>query len=160
MKKALIAIAILIGVITLMAFAGSAYAQTTQPPESKGEFPYGMGRHGMWNGERGQMIGGGVLHDYMTTALAEELNLTVDELQARLDDGERVIDIAIDQGLTLAEFRDMKETVRMTAIENALADGVITQEQADLMKARPAFGNGLGRGMRGGFGGNCPGATP
>jgi len=154
MKKALIVIAILLGVAGLVAVVGSVYAQTTPPTESSGENPSGVNRHGMWGRNAGQ------IQPYIIAALAEGLDLTVEEFQSRLDEGERVIDIAIEQGLTLADYRDLKESTRLTAIDRALADGVITQEQADRLKEKPAFGRGFGRGMRGEFEGRCPGMTP
>ncbi len=160
MKKSLVALAILVGVLSVLVFAGSVFAQADQPGTGQGQGLFGMGWHGMMGRGAEVAPGGGLLHDYMLAAYADALNLTVDELQARLDSGDRIIDIAIDQGLTLAEFRDLKTSVRQTAIDNALADGVITQEQADLMKTRPAFGGHRGHGMRAGFGGDCPNMTP
>ena len=160
MKKSLVTLAILVGVLSVLVFAGSVFAQADQPGNEQGQGLYGRGWHGMMGRGAGLAPGGGVLHDYMLAAYADALNLSVDELQARLDAGDRIIDIAVEQGLSLAEFRDLKTTVRQTAIDNALADGVITQEQADLMKSRPAFGGQGSRGMRSGFGGNCPNMTP
>jgi hypothetical protein len=93
--------------------------------------------------------------------------MTVEELQAARDAGTSMTDILTEQGLTAAEYRTALQAAYEAAIQQAVDDGVITQEQADLvlssgMRVLPgmdAFGRdgGLegpgGRGGRGGHGG-------
>lgn len=66
---------------------------------------------------------------------AEMLGIGVDELQAKLDSGMKFREMAKEQGISREDFRaKMKEQakVRMTERLNQLvADGEITQEQAD-----------------------------
>lgn len=89
----------------------------------------GSDRRGLNNG-RGQM------QEYMLTALAEKLGMTTDELNTALDDGQTLLDVAADKGLTVAEFQTMQEEAHILAVDKALADGVISQNQADWMKER------------------------
>jgi hypothetical protein len=145
---------------------GVAYAQT--PTQTPGTGTGYMGGRGSRNGLGGAnaSAGDGILHDYMIAIYAEKLNIPVADLEARLDNGETMAQIAISTGLTLDQFRTLMVEVRTQAIEQALNDGVLTQAQADWMSQRGAgqmagghMGNGSG--MRGAGQGqfvnpNCP----
>lgn len=112
------------------------------------------------------------LYTYMQTALAEAFGISVEDLEAMQEAGTSLKDLAIEQDLTVAEYQSRIETARLSAIDAALTDGAITQDEADEMKARvedgvrlpglggmPGFGGRGGRGGhggRGGFGGDCP----
>jgi hypothetical protein len=98
--------------------------------------------------------GEGILHDYMIAAYAEKLNLPAADLEARLNNGETMAQIALSEGLTFEQFRTLMVEVRTQAINQAVADGTLTQEQADWMTTRGAgrmAGSQMGnaRGMRG-----------
>jgi hypothetical protein len=99
----------------------------------------------------------GLLHDYKVAAFAEALGLTVEQVEARLEAGETLWQIAEAQGLTIDEFQTKMIAASQNAINQALADGKITQEQADRMlqkvekKGNVGFGRGLFRQ------GGCPG---
>jgi hypothetical protein len=115
-----------------------------------------MGGHGSRSGLGGAntSAGDGILHDYMIAEYAEKLNIPVADLEARLDNGETMAQIALSEGLTFEQFRTLMVEIRTQAIEQALNDGVLTQAQADWMNQRGAgqmaggqMGNGSG--MRG-----------
>lgn len=117
------------------------------------------GKQPAWRGSHGSMGGGnmpvgdGLLHDYMVAAYAEELNIPVADLEARLDQGETMARIAISTGLTIDQFRTLMVDACTQAIDQAVADGTLTQQQADWMKqngaGQMAVGQmGNGRGMR------------
>jgi hypothetical protein len=161
---------ILLVIVAVAALAlgtvGVAYAQSpTQTPGTGTGF---MGGRASRNGLGGANTnaGDGILHDYMIAGYAAGLNIPVTDLEARLDSGETMAQIAISTGLTLEQFRTLMVEVRTQAIEQALNDGVLTQAQADWMSQRGAGqmtggqrGNGFG--MRGGGQGqfanpNCP----
>lgn len=92
--------------------------------------------------------GGGYLHTYMVTALADKLGLKVDDVNARITAGETMYDIAIADGVKAEDFPALMIEVRAQAVSAAVKDGVITQEQADWMNS-----HGMGRG---GYGtGDC-----
>lgn len=148
MKNILIA-GTVIGIL-LIAFSitGYVFAQDQNPPTPEyPSQPYGggfHGRHGMmggYQGFRGADQGtfptqGGYLHDYMTAALSDTFGLTLEELQAKYNDGETAWSIAESLGYSAEEFNTLMVKVRTEAINQALADGVIPQEQADWMLDR------------------------
>jgi hypothetical protein len=153
MKKILIIVALVGAAALAFGFTGNVMAQAVEPPTVEP----GFGPGGMGGGFRGKMMsargeGLGLMHDAMTAAFTEKLGITVDDLNARLASGETMYNIAVENGLTLEDFHSIMVDARAKALESAVADGTITQEQADFMKER-----GAGRlGGRGGFAGNCP----
>jgi len=182
MKKILIIVAVAAVVVTTLGMAGYAYAQDTLPPDPRVPFSADMpggrggrgghGGHGAGQRGSGMNAGGdmGLLEDYMHPAIADAFGLTVDELDALHEDGVTLWQYAEGQGLTSEEFRPLMQAASATAINNAVADGVITQEQADFKLARMHnFGaggySGAGKrnqgkaGGRGGFPGACEGGS-
>ncbi len=101
------------------------------------------------------------MHEYMIAALARAFNLTPEELEARHDAGETMWDIAADLGLDAEQFRQAMLDARTQALNDAVAAGVITQEQADWMLSRmnQMWSRGFGSGAGGcpGMGGNFQG---
>jgi hypothetical protein len=153
MKKTVL---IAVGIVTLVALgmAGYAYAQAQVPPRQIAPgYGYGHGPEMMGWTEEGEPP----MHDYVFSALAEGLGLTPEELEARHEAGERLWDIAQDQGLTAEELRDLMLEAREGALEQAVSDGVLTQEQADWMLDHmgPRFAEGYGPGS-----GHCDGSGP
>lgn len=133
MKKTLVVVALLAVLLTGVG-VGQVAAQGEQPPR----------------------VGGGVLHPYMVAAFAARLNLSVEQVESALAAGQTLYQIALANGVSAEQFPALMTEVRQAAIRAALADGVITQAQADWMLAR---GQGRGRGgMMGGAGrGACDG---
>jgi hypothetical protein len=119
-----------------------------------GSCPGGYGARGMMGrGGFGVARGEGPMHEYMVTAFAEAVDLTAEEVEERHDNGETMVEIAIAQGIAEADLPDLLAQVRTTALNAAVADGVITQAQADFMLER--MENNQGRGFGPGFNG-CP----
>ena len=136
--------------VLLLTATGAAFAQSSTPTA-----PAAPAQRGPGNGRA--MHAAGVLHPYMVEAWAKELGLTTDAINQRLVAGETMRQIAESAGKTQAEFTALKETVRLSALDAALEDGAITQEQADFMRTHQP------RRMRGPNGGGCHGpngATP
>ena len=153
MKKTLFVLTI-VGVAALaLGIAGFAYAQAQTPTPLPGYGPgmigggYGYGRGGMMGqgygpgmmgagfgygmmGANGEM---GALHEYMYPAMAAALGLTPEEFDTRHEAGETFWDIAGTQGLTTEEAWGLMQTARDEALQQAVANGVITQEFADQM---------------------------
>jgi hypothetical protein len=163
MKKLFVSIVVISIAVLALGIAGVAYAQTTTQNPNSG---YGIGMMG-GRGPRGGMGAGhmnggeGYLHDYMIAAFAEKLNIPVDELESRIDNGETIAQIASSQGLTVEQFRSLMTEARAQAIDQALKDGKLTQEQSDWMTQRGFSQMGQGRGYRGNGQGqfanpNCP----
>ena len=139
------------------AWARTAYAQSQYPP-----FPgnhYGMmggyGGYGMMGGY-GTGAGGyyGPMHDYMVNALAEALNLTPEEVQTRIGNGETPWQIAQAQGLSDEEIQQVMLDAHDEALDKAVEAGLLTQEQADWMDEHM---ESMWSGDYAGFGG-CHGA--
>jgi len=85
-----------------------------------------------------------VMAPYMHTALAGILGVSVAELDALHDSGDTIHTFLDASGQTFEEFGTLLLDARASAIAAALADGVITQEQADLMLDRLVNFDGIG----------------
>ena len=72
-----------------------------------------------------------VLQPYMDEALAAALGISVDELQALQDSGETLWTYAQSEGMSFEDFQALLANVRESAIEAAVADGVLTPERAE-----------------------------
>jgi len=131
MKKFMFAV--LLAVLALGTFASAAGAQTIQPVY-------------------------GPLHEYMEQALADKLGLTLTAVEAQVDAGTPIYQIALDNGIAQADLPTFMREVRTAAIQAALKDGVITQAQADKMLSAAGRGKGYGM-MNGGFGSGVCGGT-
>jgi hypothetical protein len=130
MKKLIIGSLALIGVAALIFGAvGMASAQGQERNESNDYDPNGP-MHGEGN------FGDGVLHDYMFQAMADSLGISVDDLSSRIEDGETSYQIALDLGFSEEEIFELMSTARDATIDQALADGVITQEEAEQLRER------------------------
>lgn len=164
-KKLIVTVGLLVVVIAL-ATAGVVAAQTPVPPTPT---PYGSGHgngygYGMMGGQYGYgMMGGyadgayGPMHDAMFDALADGLGITREELDQRVAASETPAQIAASLGFSQPDFAKIMTDARSAALDDAVAKGALTQEQAKWMRSRMG-----GRGGYGGYGGNCPhfAATP
>ncbi len=130
MKKILFAV--LLAALALGTFSSVAGAQAIQPPT-------------------------GPLHEYMEQALAGKLNISLATVQAQFDAGTTLYQIALDNGIAAADMPLFMAEVRTTAIKAALADGVITQAQADRMLRSSGRGMGSGMKLRSAGSGLCDG---
>lgn len=86
------------------------------------------------------------------TLLAEALGVTVDELEGMREDGKALSTLVDELGLDMATVRDNLEAAREAAIQEAVDDGVITQDQADDILSGQELGMVRGRGAL--FGGD------
>ncbi|MDD2696134.1 MAG: hypothetical protein PHD58_09435 [Anaerolineales bacterium] len=141
--------------------AGFVYAQTQTPPNANP--PAGFAPWGMMGGRGAGMMGAwrnnadadfeGPMHDAMIAALAEALNVTPEELEEAHDAGKTMWQFAEEQGLSADEFAQIMIQARTKALNQAVEDGAITQEQANWMIQRmsQAQANGFGMGACGGF---------
>ena len=168
MNKFAIALVMVATLVAVLMSASFVSAQGTVPttPQTGGAIGNGgaMGNGGMRGGRGGTVAGGfaaaddSILHDAMIAVYAEELGISVDDLNARLEAGETMAQIAFAEGLTADEFTALMADARSQALEQAVADGTLTQEQADWMQTRgnrSAGMNSTGRGMRGNTA-DCP----
>lgn len=164
--------AVLVGAV--LGVFGLVNAQSPVTPFQQGQQPgYGMmgGGNGMMGGRGAGMMGQGYvagqtgpMHDLMIAAWADQLGLSVEDLNLRLTDGETMYDIAISTGMTAEEFQAARVEIHAAVLDEAVAQGLITQEQADWMKSRGARmgagGCGGGTTTRGRWGNAAPQTNP
>ncbi len=165
LKKVVLAVGMVV-VAAALVYTGVTFAQDETPTPQPGYGPgmmgggYGPGA-GRQGGGRGMMGGNGTygpgvpgaMHEPMFDALAEGLGIDREELDSRVADGETPLEIALSLGFTEEEFYQIHTDARTAAINQLVADGLLTQEQADWMLSH--MGSGYGPGS--GFGpGNCP----
>jgi len=138
MKKTLLIVALVVLALGALS-VGVVAAQGGQPPVNG--FGYGMMQGG----------GYGPMHTYIVEAFAAELDLTVDEANTRMLNGETMYQIAIAEGVAQDQVAAVLTKVHTAAYDKAVAAGVLTREQADWMLQRMQymFQNGYGTG-------NCP----
>ncbi|GAP06745.1 hypothetical protein ATHL_01605 [Anaerolinea thermolimosa] len=107
-------------------------------------------------GSRGWMMGGGVhpMHEYMEEAVAGKLGITEEDLEKELASGKTMWQVAEERGFTQDEFLSMMREARSQALDKMVADGVITQAQADWMKDRGNYMLGKNGCPMGGLGRN------
>jgi hypothetical protein len=147
MKKTIVIFGIalaVVGLVVVSVFAGATLvrAQSATPGT---QTPWGRG---------GGMMGDNqAMEESMHAALAEKLGISVDELESQITAGKTFWQIAEAKGLTSAEATTLMQEARDAALTLMVADGKLTQEQADWMKQR---GAGMMNGSAGAGRGGCP----
>jgi transposase-like protein len=119
---------LVVGALTVV-LAGSALAQEpTTPPDPLGKPFGGWGRGGFghFGGDRWAMF----------DAIAEALGLSPEGLFTELHSGKSMAEVAEAQGVDTETLQDAVHAARDAAIQQAVEDGTITQEQADQMRDR------------------------
>jgi len=142
----------LVAMVVLVLGAFTVLAQDDQPtvPPAVPGYSSGMmgGRQGgmmngqqggMMNGQQGGMMNGqhrGMMGSFsLPTVVAQMLDLTVDEVLAELSGGISIAELAANHGVDAQAVIDEALAQHQTALETAVADGTLSQEQADLMQA-------------------------
>ena len=168
-KKLLVALGLLLVTGLLIASVGGATLSASPANDSAS---YGNG-NGVCDGTgTGIGVGGGGynISDDVCAAVCDLLGITQDELQAQRQDGLSLVEIAANYGVSEEELVAAIIEVKTTYVEALVADGTITQEQADLMLANMLertyemvnttdMGHYGGNGGNGGQGGNAGGTT-
>lgn len=75
------------------------------------------------------------LQNYITKGemVSKALGITVEELEAAREDGQRLPDLLEELGIDQEDFEANLQTIHEETLQQAVRDGVITQEQADQM---------------------------
>lgn len=164
-------IAVLAAVVIFMG-ATSAFAQG---PANSVAPAAGNQAHGHMNAGSGLIA---IDESVMHAAIADALGISLDELEAALATGKTPATLALDLGIDFAEVRSAMDAVHEAAISQAVADGLITQDQADWMLSHRGGQNGQqgggarggvsghggqarqGAGGGGGYNGECPNVAP
>ncbi len=138
-KKLLIGAGVALIVLLLAGLGGAAFvfAQEPTPPIPFGWHGGGRGMGGFGRGGFG-WAGGGMWTMFDTAA--EALGLTPEELFAELRAGKSPAEIAEEQGVDVEALYDAMNAARgeamQQALQQAVEDGRLTQEQADQMLER------------------------
>ena len=154
--------------IVILAAAAAAFVTTTSSVFAQGPNPQAPGAglnqaaapgRGMGAAQSQAQNQDGYLHADLIPFYADKLGLSVDELNARLANGETLSQIALANGMTFEELRSLMADARTAALQQSVNDGTLTQAQADWMAQRGAgnSANGQSRGMRGANAGAGPG---
>ncbi len=135
MKKLMVVAAVVAALALALGTARFAFAESPVRPTA----PAGLGVRG---GPGGPGLAGqeGPMHDAMIASMAKALNLDAATLEQRLDAGETMWSIAQSQGLSADQFSTAMQQARNDALKQAVADGSISQAQADWMSQRMAYG--------------------
>jgi hypothetical protein len=147
---------------------GAAFAQNPTP---NSPFNPGGMMGDAWN-QQGDSSWMGAMHNWMTStggmhtlvwdSLANALGLTTDEINAELNSSKTLAELAEEKGLDRVALVSELESAHQAGLAQAVADGALTQEQADAMLGQMAgnyewmidnMGAGAGSGMMGGRGG-------
>lgn len=152
MKKLVKSLVILAVIAIALGSASIVFAQGSAP-----EAPMGFGARGNRGGrgsgttllnQNRDSFEGGLLHDEMVAAVAETLGLKVEDIEARLANGETMAEIALSTGLSFEEFRAIFQEIRIQIHESAVEQGLLPESQGGWMNSR-AGGMGRFGGMRG-----------
>jgi len=156
MRKTLV-VAVLVAAVGILAVGAFAFAQGPNPPDQNGTGFMGSMHAWMQKYE-----------DVIHQPIADALGMSVADFEAAHDGGKSLAVLADEHKVPFDKVQEAMKTGRDAAIKLAVADGVITQAQAEWMLQRmqnmPGFGQGtMGRGMRGmngmrgqGNGSGCP----
>lgn len=137
MRKLLVVLTV-VGAVAV-GVAGVAYADS----------PAGLGVGCLGGSRMGARMG--PMHELMESAVADELGLSVDEVESRLANGETMWQIITAQGLSDEQARDLLQRAHDRAVEQAIEQGLITREQADSMQQHMQGGSMMGgQGLRSG----------
>lgn len=169
-------VAVLVASLALVVVVTGAFAQGPSVPDPTN----GAGQMRRGNGAGAGLGVMAVDEADMHAAIAEALGMTVEDFEAALTEGKTPFILASEQGIDFADVRAAMASLHAEALEQAVAEGLITQERANWMLGRqagqgnrvggfgPAAGNmawgagNMARGSanQGGFGGVCPYQTP
>lgn len=118
---------LLVAAVAVALIGGLAFGVSTA--EAKG----GRGGAPDWSGFAG-LIGACSTTDY-TSVAAQALGMTPTELRVALAGGANLTGIAAQKGVDVTTVQEALRTARLAEVDKALADGLITQAQADQLKA-------------------------
>jgi hypothetical protein len=126
MKKGLKLLGLGVVGVSIMAltFGGTVFADTPEKIDTQ-NYCAGYG----WHGFQGE---GAVCSE----TVSELLGLTTDELCDLRQEGKSLAEIAAEQGVTIDELVEAIMAEKIEAVQAAVVEGTITQEQADVMIQR------------------------
>ena len=127
--------------VALLAFGATSSALAAEPQRGGPGTNGGYGNQGDLGTGTGVPIEqnialDGILEDLIHENLAAALGISPTVLAARLDAGETIIEIGLSLDFDLETLSDILTQARSDALDQAVAAGLITQEQADWLASR------------------------
>ena len=142
MKKFMKSIVIVAVVVIALGSTAAVFAQSGAAQDADTVLENGRGG---W-GDRGSRVGtmqqdqlqleDELLHDEIIAAFEVALGIPAEELNTRLDAGETLMEIVMSTGLDFESAQALIDDVHAQVLEQAVLDGIITQEQADWLISR------------------------
>ena len=135
--------------VAVVAFAGVTAASAQGPNQPDGSISPGRNQ-----AQDGSSMGRGLMavdEAAMHAAIAGALHLSIEEFEAAVAEGQTAYILAQELGIEFADVQAAMDAVHGAALQQAAAEGLITQEQADWIASRRGGGNGQGSGMNGGL---------
>ncbi|MEA4906205.1 MAG: hypothetical protein VB089_01220 [Anaerolineaceae bacterium] len=127
MKKTFVILAAVL--VVALGTTGFVSAQAPDPQDPTPGFGWMQGMMGAGYAGMDEM------HDELVQALADQLGIPVADLEQELAGGTTLWQIAENEGWTLEQFQDWMIEAHNTALDQLVADGVLTQTQADWMNS-------------------------
>jgi len=136
---------VLTALIALIVFAGVTAAFAQGPNQPGGSTPPAMNQA---QNEAGAGMGLMAVDEAaMHEAIAGALGVTIDEFEAEIANGENAFTLAQKLGVDFAEVQAVMDAAHAAALQQAVNDGLVSQEQAGWMLSRRGGQNGQGNGM-------------
>jgi len=147
-------------VIVMATIAAGSVALADRPPIEQGHRPFGgrgghmpfgpmggdLDGHLGFKGALGFGLAGPLTsHDDVQAATAKALGMSAEELEDALDE-QTLSEIAREQNVDVADIQEAVQSIHSEALQQAVEDGDLTQEQADLLGEKMA---GRASGLKG-----------
>jgi hypothetical protein len=134
----LIALSILMaGTLLFFAVEGDVFADDDDPETPRDEFP-GLGRRAARRDRAMRYLQYG--KDTMLATLAAESGIDLDVLTETVENRESIRDLLAEAGFDEEAIEEMMDKAHDAAIDQLLADGIITEEQAEQMREHLPLG--------------------
>lgn len=154
-KRIISGIAIILTAVLLLAATGVVAANTLRhgrgptnwEAEQNYEDDYMWGPMHGYNWYSDRENGFTAIHSLMIEKLSEVSELTVEEIEDRINNGEHMITIAVEAGVSLEDYYQMMVDTRKSYFEESLEEGQLSEENYQWMfdhmneiEGRPFFG--------------------
>lgn len=154
-KKVVLGLSLAVVIVGAAVTTSAGFAQSEDPPTCPVNpgFMSPWTRRGKSAGEDGWRTGefAGVMHEAMMEAFAKALELDPEELEAMLESGETIMDIALAQGLSAEDAWEIMQVVREDVRAELLESGIELPSWGERMHGNKPFGCDGECAMDGGF---------
>ena len=141
--------------VAVVAFAGvtAAFAQGPNQPDGITPPAMNQGQNEAGVGMGWMAVDEAAMHE----AIAGALGMSVEAFEAEVANGENALTLAQKLGIDFAEVQAAMDAVHAAALQQAVDDGLLSQEQADWMLSRRGGQNGQGNDVNRGQGNGSTG---